>query len=94
MSVQVYRVTLVGRVPVGWDFGHSTVPAISDWSRIGWVAVRKMVENPTQCQPNPPGTRPSGSTYTCTEFGLSLFPRLCDSPLGAGGEPRNLGKRL
>ena len=29
-----------------------------------------------------------------TEIGKSLFPRLRDSPLGAGGESRNLGKRL
>ena len=28
-----------------------------------------------------------------TEVGLSLFPRLRESPLGAGGESRNLGKR-
>ena len=30
----------------------------------------------------------------CTEIGSSLFPRLLDSPLGAWGESRNLGKRL
>ena len=29
-----------------------------------------------------------------TEIGQNLFPRLHDSPLGAGGESRNLGKRL